>query len=202
MRKIHPSLLNALRLMQKEEFVQESYEKCEKREGGEKQEEVDPYHEYYLVQEDIWINLKKEEKIQFQGRCLGGCIDLLREAIIGSKFDQLKNFCDTYQKDGIIWILEEFEGNTPENYRTLWRMRNMGLFEYCKGILFGRPLMMREDYKISYQESVMEAIGDLNIPIIMEADIGHLAPQIPIITGSIIEVTSQNGKGTIKNIFK
>ena len=201
MRNIHSSLLNALRLMQKEEFVQESYEKCEAKEEDD-QANADPYYEYSLTQEDRWINLKNEEKIQFQGRCLGGCIDLLREVIIGSKFDRLQEFCEKYQKDGIIWILEEFEGNTPENYRTLWRMRNMGLFNYCKGILFGRPLMMREDYGISYQESIREAIGDLNIPMIVDADIGHLAPQIPIIMGSIIEVTSQNGKGTIKNILQ
>ena len=200
MRNIHQSLLNSLRLMQKEEFVQESYERCEGLE--DKKEKTDPYYEYNLTQEDNWINLRGEEEIKFRGRSIGGCIDILREVILGSRFDCLKEYCSKYQNDGIVWILEEFEGNTPENYRTLWKMKNIGLFENCKGIIFGRPLMMREDYEISYKESIVEAIGDLNIPIIMDADIGHLAPQIPIVTGSIIEVASKNGKGTIKNIFE
>lgn len=200
MRNIHQSLLNSLKLMQKEEFVQSSYEKCEEIE--DEKEKTNPYYEYNLTQEDKWINLKNEEEISFRGRCIGGCIDILREVILGSRFDYLKAYCNKYQANGIVWILEEFEGNTPENYRTLWKMRNMGLFENCKGIVFGRPLMVREDYEITYRESIMDAIGDLNIPIVLDADIGHLPPQIPIVTGSIIEVTSKNGKGTIKNIFE
>ena len=203
MKNIHPSLLNAIRLMQREEFVQESYEKCEKLEenGEEVQEEIDPYYEYNLVENVNWKNIKKEEEIHFQGRAIGGCIDLIREVIIGSKFDKLKEYCEKYKEDGIVWILEEYEGNTPEVYRTLWRMKNMGLFEYCKGIVFGRPLMVREDYEISFEEAVYDSISDLDIPIILDADIGHLAPQIPIVTGAIIEVTSKNGKGTIKNLY-
>ena len=165
MGNLHESLTNSLRLMEKEEFVQNSYEKCDK------------------------------------GRCIGGCIDLLREVIIGSKFDKLKEYCEKYKEDGIVWFLEEFEGTSPENYRTLWRMRNMGLFDNCKGIIFGRPLMVRADYDISYEQSILDALEGLDFPIVSGVDIGHLAPQIPIISGSILEVHSQNGKGNLKSLF-
>lgn len=203
MKNIHESLLNSLKLMQMEEFVQNSYEKHEKlEERGKYEGDINPYYEYNLIEDVKWINLKGEEEIKFKGRAIGGCIDLLREVIIGSKFDKLKEYCDKYKDDGIIWILEEYEGNTPENYRNLLRMKNMGLFENCKGIIFGRPLMVREDYEISYKDSILDAIGDLGIPIIADCDIGHLAPQIPIVTGGVVEVYSRNGNGTIKNIFK
>ena len=202
MKKLHISLLNSLKLMEKEEFEQNSYEKCEKISFEEKENDDDPYYEFNLVEDVNWINLKNEDEISFKGRCLGGCIDIIREDIIGSKFDKLKAYCDKYKDDGIIWFLEEFEGNTPENFRSLWRMRNIGLFKNCKGIIFGRPLMIREDYEISYNQSILDALGDLNIPIITNADIGHLAPQIPIVSGSIIEVTSKNTKGKIKCTLK
>lgn len=202
MKNLHKSLINSLKLMEKEEFVQNSYEKCETFiERKKSKEDNNPYYEYNLTEDDNWVNLNNEDEILFKGRCIGGCIDLLREVIIGSKFDKLKQYCDKYKNDGIIWIIEEYEGNTPENFRTLWKMKNMGLFENCKGIVFGRPLMVREDYDISYKDSIIQAIGELDIPIILNADIGHLAPQIPIITGSIIEVNSKNGKGSIKNIL-
>lgn len=202
MKNVHESLLNSFRLMQKEEFIQNSYEKCERLdERGKDEAEEDPYYEYNLVAEDKWVNLRGEDEISFQGRCIGGCIDLLREVIIGSKFDKLKEYCDKYQEDGIVWMIEEYEGSTPETYRTLWRTKNMGLLEHCKGIIFGRPLKVREDYDISYQQAITEAIGDLNIPIILDVDIGHLAPQIPIVTGSVIEVHCQNGRGTMKCLF-
>jgi len=202
MKNVHKSLLNSLRLMQMEEFVQESYEKHEKlEERGKYEGDTNPYYEYNLIEEVEWINLTGEDEIKLKGRAVGGCVDLLREVIIGSKFDKLKDFCDKYKNDGVIWILEEYEGNTPESYRTLWRMKNMGLFKNCKGIIFGRPLMVREDYEISYKESIIDSLGDLNIPIIMDCDIGHLAPQIPIVMGGIVEIYSKDGKGTIKNLF-
>ena len=91
--------------------------------------------------------------------------------------------------------------STSQIYLHLWQLKNAGYFENCKGIIIGRPLMVREDYEISYKDSIVDAIGELNIPIIMNADIGHLAPQIPIVTGSILEVNSKNGKGSIRNLF-
>ena len=63
MRNIHQSLLNSLKLMQKKEFVQSSYEKCEGIE--DEKEKTNPYYEYNLTQEDKWINLKNEEEISF-----------------------------------------------------------------------------------------------------------------------------------------
>ena len=202
MKNLHISLLNALKLMQKEEFVQNSYEKCEKFEiKKDNDEESNPYYEFDLKNDVKWVNLRNEKEISFKGRCLGGCIDLLREVIIGTKFDKFKEYCEKYKNNGIVWFLEDFEGNTPEHYRTLWRMRIMGLFDNCKGIIFGRPLMVRKDYDISYEEATLEALKDFDFPIIVDADIGHLAPQIPIVSGSILEVHSKNGKGSIKCIF-
>ena len=81
-------------------------------------------------------------------------------------------------------------------------MKNAGYFENCKGIIFGRPLMVRQEYEITYIDSIKDAISDLNIPVICDADIGHLAPQLPIVNGAILEVKSKNGKGSITNIFK
>lgn len=199
MGNLHESLTNSLRLMEKEEFVQNSYEKCEK--FGFASDDEDPYYGFNLVDDVKYVNLKGGEEVSFKGRCIGGCIDLLREVIIGSKFDKLKEYCEKYKEDGIVWFLEEFEGTSPENYRTLWRMRNMGLFDNCKGIIFGRPLMVRADYDISYEQSILDALEGLDFPIVSGVDIGHLAPQIPIISGSILEVHSQNGKGNLKSLF-
>lgn len=62
--------------------------------------------------------------------------------------------------------------------------------------------MIREDYEITYEETIKDALKDLNIPIIYDADIGHVAPQMPIVSGGIIEVNYKEGKGKIKNYFE
>ena len=37
----------------------------------------------------------------------------------------------------------------------------------------------------------------LDVPVIFNADIGHVSPKMTIINGSIATITSNNGKGTI-----
>ncbi len=81
-------------------------------------------------------------------------------------------------------------------------MKNAGYFENCKGIIFGRPLMVRKDYEISYEQTLKDALSSLDIPVIYDADIGHVSPQLPIVSGGILEVECENGKGKIKNYFE
>lgn len=203
MRNLHQSHENSLKLMACEEFLQNSYEYHEIFTGWEDdlKKEKDPYEEYNLTKKVNWLNLNGEEKIELLGRCIGGCLDVIKE-LIGTKYDKVKEYNQKYKNDGIIWFLEAFEITTPGLYRTLWQMKNSGYFENCKGIIFGRPLIVKEEYNLTYIDAIKQMLSSLNIPIILDADIGHLAPQIPIVNGAILEITSQRGKGTIKNIFK
>ena len=156
---------------------------------------------YELTEKVEWKNITGEEKIQIKGRSLGGCLDCIK-GYIGTKYDKVNEYVERHKKDGLIWFLEVFEMSTPEVYRTLWQMKNAGYFKYCTGIVFGRPLFIREDYETNFNDTVKEALQDLEIPIICDADIGHVKPQLAIVNGAILEITSQNGKGTVKTILE
>ena len=43
---------------------------------------------------------------------------------------------------------------------------------------------------------------DYDGSIICDADIGHVSPQLAMVNGAILEIISQNGKGSVKTIFK
>ena len=156
---------------------------------------------YELTEKVEWKNVTGEEKIQIKGRSLGGCLDCIK-GYIGTKYDKVSEYVERHKKEGLIWFLEVFEMSTPEVYRTLWQMKNAGYFKYCTGIVFGRPLFIREDYETNFNDTVKEALQELEIPIICDADIGHVKPQLAIVNGAIIEITSQNGKGTVKTILE
>ena len=156
---------------------------------------------YELTERVDWKNITGEEKIQVKGRSLGGCLDCIK-GYIGTKYDKVNEYIERHKKDGLIWFLEVFEMSTPEVYRTLWQMKNAGYFKYCKGIIFGRPLFIREEYETNFNDTVKETLKDLEIPIICDADIGHVKPQLAIVNGAILEITSQNGKGTVKTILE
>ena len=72
-----------------------------------------------------------------------------------------------------------------------------GYFKYTSGFIFGKPAICENEYNISYEETLKDALGDLHVPVIYNADIGHVPPQLAIINGSIAEIISKDGKGII-----
>ena len=45
--------------------------------------------------------------------------------------------------------------------------------------------------KIEYYKVVKSVLGKLNVPIIYDADIGHVSPQMAIVNGAILKITSR-----------
>lgn len=192
---IYHNLIDALKIESGEEIIQNSFEKYQ----DEKDDNEDGT--YKLTKEVKWKNITGEDKITLEGRAIGGCLDCV-DTLIGTEFDKVKEYIEKYKDDGILWFLECYEMNTPLLQRILWKMKHAGYFEHCKGIIFGRSLMMREDYDVSEEQAILDAIGDLGLPIITEADIGHVPPQLAITQGAILKVTSENGKGTVETYLK
>lgn len=188
------NLKDCLKIESGEEIVQNSFEKYQEGEDNED-------GTYNLTKEVKWRNITGEEKIEIKGRAIGGCLDCV-DTLIGTEFDKVKEYVQKYKDDGIVWFLECYEMNTPLLQRILWKMKHAGYFEHCKGIIFGRSLMMREDYEVSEEQAILDAIGDLGLPIITRADIGHVPPQLAITQGAILKITSENGKGTIETYLK
>ena len=196
MRELFPNLTNSIKLMQGIEVTQESFGVCEPIDY-----EREIFESYNLIQKSNWKNLNDEEKINFSGRAIGGCFDIIVN-LIGTKYDKVCEYVENYKDDGIVWFFDIYEMSTPQVFCHLWQMKNAGYFENCKGIIFGRPIFLREDYDLSLQDVIKDAIGDLDLPIVLDADVGHVPPQIPIVNGAILEVESGGGKGKIKTFFK
>ena len=194
MKPLHRNLTDSLEIEKGNEVVQESFEMYEKEWDLEN---TDPYAGYNLTEKVEWKNILGAEKIAMQGRSVGGCLDCIK-SYIGTKYDKVSEYIERHKEDGIIWFLEAFEMNTAELQRTLWQMKSAGYFKYCKGIIFGRPLFIREDYETSFNEAVKIALEDLQIPVICDADIGHASPQMAIVNGAILKITSENGKGKLE----
>ena len=196
MKILYKNLTDSINIMEGKEIVQQSFDKY----ATEKIKD-DPYYEYNLNIKSLWKTIDNCKKLHFKGRSIGGCLDCILN-IIGTKYDNVKNYLEKYKEDGIVWFLEIFEMNTAQLICSLVKMKYAGFFKNCKGIIFGRPIYLSEEYDIKNNEAIKQALGRLGIPIIYDADIGHVAPQMAIVNGAILDVTFENGKGTIKTYFK
>lgn len=185
--KIHESLSNSLEIIKGNLIEQHSYSFYEK----DKSNRSDGYN---LTEPVCWECLNGS--VSIRGRIIGGCLDVLRE-LIGTKSDYTKNFIEKYKNDGIIWYFDVFALSCEDFYRTLFQMREAGWFSYVKGVVVGRVLIPSYYYEdFSYQEALKKIFGD--IPLIFNADIGHVAPKMTIINGAIAEVEASGGTGKIK----
>ena len=124
--------------------------------------------------------------LEFSGRLIGGCMDCLDE-LLGTPYEDVKGFLDRYASDGVIWCLEACDLNVFSIRRAMWHFEQAGWFKrgIVKGFLIGRPRNGTEIMGLDHFGSVMPYIEKLGVPAVLDADLGHVAPYMPLVWGSI-----------------
>ena len=176
-------------------LVQLSYEKYQELYTKDKRVGYD------LNSDVVYKPLNCSENIKFEGRIIGGCIDVLTQ-IIGTKYDNTINFCNEYKNDGFIWYFDNAELSSMELYRRLYHIKEVEWLKNVKGILFGRRIADNIYKDFDYNVAIKKALGNLNVPIIYDVDIGHVMPQFTIINGSYATFELFNGKGKLTQELK
>lgn len=149
-------------------------------------------------QEDTPVRWETEcGDVTLSGRLLGGCMDVLLD-LVGTRFDKTKEWCEQYKDDGIVWYLESFALSSERLTCGLWHLKEAGWFRYVKGFIFGRPTFFSSDNEISYKEAVEAVLGELHVPIVYEADIGHKAPRMTMVNGALAQISVKDGKGEVR----
>lgn len=141
------------------------------------------------------------KKASFSGRLLGGCMDVLA-VLCGTRFDHVKEFSEKYRDDGIIWVLEACDLNPMSIRRVLWQLENAGWFENVRGFLIGRPLCYDADMMGMDRINAVTGILDkYNVPVLMDLDIGHLPPMMPLVMGSLAHVGAEGNSLAIRQEY-
>ena len=152
---------------------------------------------YNLEKPVKWKVLTKEKDVHFEGRIIGGCLDILL-GIVGTKFDNVKNFIEKYKEDGIIWVLESCDLTVPAQLRGLLQLKQAGWFEHVKGFIIGRPRTKEYSCGYDYKTANLKHLRSFGVPVIIDADFGHVAPTVHFVSGSYAHVDMKDGKAKIK----
>lgn len=224
----HPAIQDALDLLMGRTVFSHSYKKWEIESQKTLETPLEPYHvteenhfRYFLAEADGKPEGRKEERereaensdtafgpgatetgeAEFYGRLLGGCVDSL-VTLLGTRFDRVKEFNKRYGKDGIIWFLECCDLNVLGMRRAFWQMKEAGWFECASGFLIGRPYHMNEPIMgLDQYDAVTKVLEDLKVPVIMDLDIGHRPPMMPIVTGAAAAVRAKGNEVKIAYDF-
>jgi len=142
--------------------------------------------------------VEEVSQLTMKGRLLGGCLDCLVN-LCGTSYDQVSQFNKKYADDGVLWFLESCDLNPLSIRRAMWELEHAGWFEKASGFIIGRPRNYGEEIMgLDNYKAVYDIISHYKVPILMDADLGHLPPALPLITGSIAQVNSSDDSWSIE----
>jgi muramoyltetrapeptide carboxypeptidase LdcA involved in peptidoglycan recycling len=194
----HSAIKDALDVMTGATAVVSSYDKWERESI---KDETNPLVPYNVTEANV-MKVFPEGNVNMQGRLLGGCLDCLSN-LAGTKYDKVAEFNEKYKEDGVIWFIESCDLSVMDMRRVMWKFDRAVWFKYTKGFIIGRPLRYGEEFMgLDQYSALLGVIEKYNVPVIMDADIGHLPPMMPLVTGSLATVTYENNNLRINMEYK
>lgn len=133
--------------------------------------------------------------VDVTGRLIGGCIDTLCN-VVGSRYGDVPSFVETHAPEGTIVYVEASSHDALTICRNLHGMRLSGFFDEANAVLVGRTRAPDTSY-MTQDEAVLDALGDLDIPIIGNVECGHVQPFMPIVNGALGRVRFGSAPGSL-----
>ncbi len=186
MKKWRLSELDAMRMLKGEKHF-EGYDKY----SITRQNPLKPLWTYRLTQKKTIVPYGYEAP--FEGITLGGCLDCLLN-ICGTRFDKVKEYIEKHRDEKIIWFLEACDLSPLSIRRGLFELREAGWFGSASGFIMGRHLCRNDEIMgVNKYNAVTDMLSSLGKPILMDVDLGHIPPSMPILTGAKARVSYTDG---------
>ena len=141
-----------------------------------------PLWAYRLTQQKIIQSHSYEGP--FSGRLIGGCLDCIL-GLIGTPYGNVPEYAERHKEEGIIFFFEACDLNPLSIRRGLFQLKQAGWFKYAKGFLLGRHLCRDQEWLgVNKYNAVLDILSPLGLPILMDIDLGHIPPSLPIKVGA------------------
>ena len=157
---------------------------------------LDPLPKYNLNCKTNIINHNFKNDVS--GYILGGCLDVLI-GLCGTRFDNTVNYMESLD-DGVIFYMEACDLTSVGVIRALFQLKNANWFKNVKCFLIGRSNnLLDESFGVKIQDAYIYSLGELNIPMLINIDLGHISPSIPMLNGRHARVSYINN--TLKILY-
>lgn len=191
MEPLHESVRDAFEILTGKRQRVHSYGMWEKEEIKGAENPLAPYNLTEKLAMQGFMGREPVDAVKFSGRLIGGCLDVLAN-LVGTRFDYVAEFTEKYREDGIIWFLEACDLNVFSIRRAMWQLEEAGWFQHVRGFLVGRPANDAPMMNLDAWKAVLEVAGEKGVPVVLDVDLGHRPPMMPLVVGSMAEVTLQS----------
>jgi muramoyltetrapeptide carboxypeptidase LdcA involved in peptidoglycan recycling len=140
--------------------------------------------ERVLVEGPGWSLMRPtREGVDVTGRLIGGCIDVLAH-LRGTRFADVAGYGARWSDEGLLVYLEACDFGALDVARTLHAMRLSGWFDHARAVLVGRT-HAPDAPGLTQREAVADALGGLDVPVLLDVECGHVPPRMPLVNGSL-----------------
>lgn len=158
----------------------------------------------YIRPSDVWYESRKDYSISqmgielikhdnkgyevlqgefpVRGKLLGGCIDSIYDMFNGDRYSDMPEIVEKYAlfpddwSDKILLLETSEELMSPAKYcEALMYLKGKGVFSQVRAIICGKP--MDNVYYDEYRDVLSDVIGDKELPILYNFNIGHGLPR-------------------------
>ena len=142
-----------------------------------------------------WRAIDGRSDLSISGRLIGGCLETV-SLLAGTPYGDVPRFALEHAPEGTLVYLEAAGSDAIGVLRMLRSLRLAGWFDAAKGILIGRT-NSPDTPDLSQEDAVRRALGDIDVPVVLDFDTGHQPPQMPLVNGALADVTLVDGQGSI-----
>jgi len=120
--------------------------------------------------------------VDVSGRLIGGCTEVLGP-LAGTPYGDVAAFGQEHADEGLVVYLEASDDEAFTICRMLHAMRYAGWFDHARVVLIGRTHAPASE-TMTQHEAVRDALGDLDVPVVLDVECGHVAPYLPLVNGA------------------
>ncbi|GAW51313.1 MULTISPECIES: S66 family peptidase [unclassified Nocardioides] len=124
--------------------------------------------------------------VDVSGRLIGGCIETVGP-LAATPYGDVAAFGRSHAQEGLVVYLEACEDGAYTIARALHSLRYAGWFEHASAVLIGRTSAPAVS-DMTQAEAVADALGGLDVPVVLDVECGHVAPYLPLVNGALAHV--------------
>lgn len=119
------------------------------------------------------------------GRLIGGCVETMAP-IAGTPYGDVRAFGEEHGP--LVVYVEACEDEAFTICRQLHGLRLAGWFDHAAAVLVGRTNAPGSEGGFGQRDAVIDALGMLDVPIVVDVEIGHVPPHLPLLNGALARV--------------
>jgi muramoyltetrapeptide carboxypeptidase LdcA involved in peptidoglycan recycling len=139
------------------------------------------------------------DPVDVTGRLIGGCLEIMGP-LAATPYGDVPAFGRAHADDGLVVYLEACEYAAYDVGRILHSLRLAGWFEHARAVLIGRT-PAPDSARLTQHEAVADALGMLGVPIVLDVEVGHTQPFLPLVNGALARVVVDGDRREITQTF-